>query len=103
MSLFPSLKNALDSGVTVAQYVEPYRQMAAQTLEINPDDVDFMSPKYSQALFQNSPDGKRTSMSLADFGTYLRKQPEFRQTKAANEQAASMTNYITELFGRVAS
>lgn len=102
-SLFPALRGALDSGVTVSQYVEPYRELAAQTLEINPEDVDFMQPKWGQALFQTGKNGERTSMSLADWGQYLRKQPEYAKTRSANEQAASFTNGLLETFGRISA
>lgn len=100
-SLFPSMRGALDSGVTVSQYVEPYRELAAQTLELNPDQVDFMKPKWAQALFQIGKDGQRTSMSLADWAVYLRKQPEYGKTRAANEQAAGFTSSLLEIFGKV--
>lgn len=103
-SLFPALSGAIDRGVTVEQYADPYRQQAAQTLEVDPQSIDFMhDPKYQKALFQIDPKTKdRTAMSLADWGTYLRGLPEFAKTAQANQQAAGMASSILKTFGEVA-
>ncbi len=102
-SLFPGLAAAIDRGVTVAQYTNPYREVAARTLETDPEQIDLMSdPRFSQALFQTDPKtGEHRAMNLANWGTYLRGLPEYRKTGAANEQAAQIGNQIGELFGKV--
>lgn len=102
-SLFPGLKTAIDSGVTVAQYVSPYRELAAQTLEINPNEINFLDPKWSSALFQQGKDGSRTSMSLADWQISLRKRPEFAKTRGAIDQAANFATSLATTFGKIAS
>ncbi len=102
-SLFPTLAGAIDRGITVEQYTEPYRQIAAQTLELNPEQIDFTNPVYGKALLNTDPKtNERSAMGLADFQTYLRGRPEYRRTRQANESAAEFTNTLTEMFGKVA-
>ena len=100
--LFPGLAKAIDSGVTVEQYVEPYKQIAAQTLELNPEDIRLGDKFMQKALYQQSKDGTRTSMSLSDFQTFLRGTQEYRGTRQAQETAAGFVNTVTEMFGKTA-
>lgn len=101
-SLFPGLAAAIDSGVNVRQYVDPYVQIAAQTLERNPDSITLNDPIIQKALYQVGKDGTRTSMSLGDYGQYLRGLPEYRKTRGAQEQAAGLTEMLTETWGATA-
>lgn len=101
-SRFSYLAEHLDAGGTVAQYFEPYRQMAAQLLEISPDAVDLADPKYLRVLDQTGADGKRTAMSLADASDYFRSLPDFRKTKQAGQQVAGMASTFLKAFGQVA-
>lgn len=103
-SLFPGMSVAIDSGVTPQQYTDPYRQLAAQTLEVPPDSVNFSDPKWSKALFQVDPKtGARTSMSLADWGKTLRSDPiyGYGKTAQAKSTAADFAENILNTFGAV--
>ena len=104
-SLFPSLGAALDSGLTVDQYAAPYRSIAAQELNINPDTVQWSDPKWQAALSQIDPKtGVRTSMSLDDWTRKLRSDPVygFDQTQGAKNQAVDFATKIGQALGRVA-
>lgn len=101
-SLFPSLSAAIDAGVTVNDYVDPYREQAAKVLEINPDEVDFMDPKWRKAVDQVDPKtGQRTALSLADWTTTMRTDSQYGydKTKGARAEAASLTSKLGEMFG----
>lgn len=103
-SLFPGLATAIDSGVTVAHYVDPYKQIAAQTLEVPPEQVNFMDPKWGKALFQTDPKtGARTSMSLADWQNTLRTDPVYGydKTSQARSTAADLTTQLAKEFGAI--
>jgi hypothetical protein len=102
-SLHPGLASAIDRGVTVKAYVDPYAQVAAQTLDVSPDSIDFVhDPKYQKALFQKDPKtGENTAMSLADWGTYLRTLPDYAKTRGANQMAAQFGNSLLQTFGKV--
>lgn len=102
-SLFPSLSGAIDRGVTVRQYADPYVQIAARELEMNPESIDLNSPKWRNMLDQVDPKtGERTSMTLSQAQRYLRTQPEWQMTRGANESAAALTENILRTFGAVA-
>jgi hypothetical protein len=101
-SLFPGMHAAIDAGVTPQQYVAPYKQIAAQTLEIDPEQVQFNDPKWSKALFQVDPKtGQRTSMGLADWQTLLRTDKSYGwdKTQQAHQQAADLATKISSTFG----
>ena len=101
-SLFPGLAAAIDSGVSVRQYVDPYVQMYAQTLEKNPESITLNDPHIQKALYQVGKDGTRTTMSLGDYGQYLRETPDYRKTRTAQEQAARAAEMITDTWGATA-
>lgn len=103
-SLFPGMSVAIDSGVTPAHYVDPYKQIAANTLEVPADSVNFLDPKWSKALFQTDPKtGARTSMSLSDWQTTLRTDPHYGydQTEQARTTAADLTTQLAKQFGAI--
>lgn len=100
-SLYPTLKAALDSGKTVRQYLDPYAQLAAQTLEVSPDSINWFDPKWSKALNTTTPDGQRAPMSLSDWTTYLRGLPDYQATQGATDQAYSFGQKILQTFGKV--
>lgn len=102
-SLRPGLSEAIDRGITPEDYFEPYRQVAAQTLEVAPDQVDFTNPMYEAAIDRVDPaTGKRGPMSLNDYRVYLRGRPEYRKTRQGQQMGAEFVNSLTETFGKVA-
>jgi len=101
-SLFPGLSAALDRGVSVAQYADPYRQIAARELELSPESIDLNDPRYRKMLDQQDAKGGRVSMTLSESTEYLRKLPEWQKTRGANEKAASLTENILRTFGAIA-
>ena len=104
-SLFPGLSNAIDRGITVAQYVQPYAQIAVQELGINQNEIDWRDPKWNTAIHQIDPKtGASTSMSLSDWTRELRTNSVygFDQTERAKDQAMQLSNSILQQFGRVA-
>lgn len=101
-SLFPSLANALDRGITVRQYVAPYAEIAVQELGINPNDVDWTDPKWSAAIHRIDPKtGNPLSMSLSDWQKELRTNPiyGFDQTTRAKDQATGLGRALLERLG----
>lgn len=104
-SLFPSLSNALDRGITVQQYVQPYAELAVRELGINPNEIDWTDPKWSTAIHRVDPKtGTPTAMSLADWTRELRTNSiyGFDKTQRAQEQAAQLGQAMLERFGRAA-
>ena len=88
--------------MTVAQYADPYKQIAARELEMNPEMIDLNEGRFRKMLDQVDAKGNRVSMSLSESSEYLRKLPEWQQTRGANEKAAALTENILRQFGATA-
>lgn len=101
-SLYPTLKGALKQGQTTRDYLNPYAELAAQTLEINPGQINWFHPKWAKALNTTTPDGQRAPMSLSDWQTYLRSLPEFKHTAGAQQTGAAFALNLAQTFGKVA-
>jgi hypothetical protein len=103
-SLFPGLTAALDAGQTVAQYADPYKQIAAQNLNINPNDINWTDPKWQAALNQVDPKtGARVSMSLDQWQKTIRSDPTYGydQTSQAQQSASQLTTQLAQRFGAI--
>lgn len=101
-SMYPGLASAIDSGVTVKQYADPYVQQAAKTLEIAPESIDLTDPKWNRFLNQVDPKtGGRTSMSIADATATMMTDPTYGydQTQQAKTQASDFVTKIGQQFG----
>lgn len=99
-SLYPSLANEIARGVSVKTFADPYRQIAAQTLGLPVEDINFADPKYNVAL--NFDDGKgRRMMTLYEWGRHLRtnEQYGYDRTPEARDKAYEMTDRLGRMFG----
>lgn len=102
-SLYPTLSADIDRGVSVKTLTDPFRQVAANTLGIAPDSVDFSSDRWNAAL--NFDDGKgRRLMTLTEWGDYLRTNSQYgyEYTETAQNKAYTIAEAIGQMFGRVA-
>jgi hypothetical protein len=102
-SMFPALAAAIDQGITVRQYADPYIQRTAQLLEISPEAIDLTEPKYRKFLDNVLPDGKRSAMALWEVETLLKKDPiyGYDATKGARTEAAQLSMSLAKQFGAV--
>lgn len=104
-SMYPGLAGAIDAGFTVRQYADPYAQIAARELNINPDDFQLTDPKWSMPLAQVDPKtGQRQAMSLDQWQTTVRTDPRYGydKTQGAQAQAASLVTTLEQKFGNAA-
>jgi hypothetical protein len=104
-SLYPSIAGAIKAGITPADYVTPYKEVAAQLLGVAPNSIDMTQSKYSRALSAPGPGGVPTAMSLYDWQQTLMKDPQYGYMRSVNAQdrASSIAQGLGEMFGRVAS
>lgn len=103
-SMFPQFAEDFKNNKTVADIVEPYKQWAARTLEMSPEDIDFMDQKWMRML--NSPDEKTgvpRALSLTEMDKLIKRDPTYRYdyTKAANERAGTLGTQILQRFGQI--
>ncbi|MFY9588668.1 MAG: peptidoglycan-binding protein [Actinomycetota bacterium] len=102
-SLFPTLADAIDKGITVAQYADPYKQVAARTLGVNPATIDFTDPKWGKALMAVDPKtGQRRAMNLDEWTQTLRNDERYgwRNTKNAQDESAALVLNLAKTMGR---
>lgn len=95
-----SIQRALEQGLTVRQWADPYVQKAARTLEINPADFDLTSDRWMRGIHSvDRESGQSGPMSLGEWGEYLRKQPEWEYTDNARQQGAQWAQFIAKSMG----
>jgi hypothetical protein len=101
-SLFPGIAAQLDAGQTYKQIVDPYKQTAAQILEINPENIDFVDPKWSKAVTFVTDKGEQRPMNYNEWGDYLRQTRSFGYefTSEAQTRAYGVANDLARLFGK---
>ena len=104
-SLYPSIAGAIKAGITPADYVTPYKEVAAQLLGVPANSIDMSKPQYQRALSAPGPDGVPTAMSLYDFQNMLMKDPQYGYNNSVNakDRASSIAQGLGEMFGRVSS
>lgn len=101
-SLYPTLAPQIKQGLTFQQAVDPYRQLAAQTLEVDPNTVDFTQPKWQKAIMQVDPtSGNRTAMSLDQWQTTMKTNPiyGYNNTQQASAQATDLISQLGKMWG----
>lgn len=96
---FPGLT---EQGITPGEYLAPVRNVIAETLDLNPTDVDFLDRRWSAVLETEGKDGTFRPMTIAEAQRWARSQTEYRYTAGAQKEAASMAESLGRTFGAVA-
>lgn len=96
---FPNLAAQIDSGISPDAFFAPYRETVARTLEINPDQVDLMDPKYSQITEVVDEKGNRRPMTLTEVQTWARSRPEYDKTQQAEDLAYQVAPQLGQRMG----
>jgi len=100
---FPAFASDIEAGRKPSMLFDSYRQIAANMLETDPDQIDLLNdPKFSRALEVIGKDGARRPMSLSEWQVYLRDLPEWSGTGGARDLASEATTFISRMFGNVA-
>ena len=93
------LSPQLDAGLTLAEIFAPYRELAARTLEMAPDSIDFNDPKYSVAFGT----ADQRPLSLSEWQDKLKSDTKYGydKTSQAKQDARSMVMTMAKAFGKV--
>lgn len=86
------VQSLLDNGVDLESIFSPYKNLMANTLEINPYDIK-LGDVISRAT---TPKGE---MNLYDFGKLLRKDDRWQYTQQAHQEVADATKKVLQDFG----
>jgi len=97
--LMPQFSQQFDEGYTIEDVFEPYRNVAAATLEMNPDDIKYTDPKFRVALNKRA-DG--LSMTAQDWEYMLKKDPTYKwsETRQGKKQASDMIGILERALGQ---
>ena len=88
-----SVKQIVDSGVDLSTIYSPYRNILAQTLEINPNSITLDDPTLRRAI------GPDKEMSLYEYQRSLRKDNRWQYTEQARSEAADIATTVLRDFG----
>ena len=97
------LRDQIGRGITPEQLFQPVKQSVAQTLEMNPDDIDLNTTKWSALVGPvKGDDGLIRSMNFNEAMTWARKQTEWRNTANANATASEAASGLLRTLGAIA-
>jgi hypothetical protein len=102
-NLYPALKGQLESGRTVAQATAGYRAIAASTLGIDANTIDFTDPnKWGKLLSYQDPNTNEARlMNVSEWGRFLRGMDEWQETNEAKTLYRDVASTITRGFGKI--
>lgn len=102
--LAPGFEKEIKSGMDLYDIASPYMQTMAQTLELNPSDIDLFDPTIRKALGTSTDkDGKPGSTPLWQFEQELRRDGRFMKTKQAQDQTMAVGHKVLQDMGLVGS
>lgn len=101
-AMYPHLAAQIDAGLTLDDLAYDYKRMAAQTLELSPEQVDMSSAKFNVAM-KSGEGGKERMMSTGEFEQLIRTDPQYgyHKTKQAGRDAVDIATTIARAFGKV--
>lgn len=102
LSLFPYLKEQLQSGQTVADVADPYKQMMANTLEIDSAGIKNNDPTVLKALQSKDANGNQGLMPLYQFQNQLYSDPRWMATDNAHQTLTDAAGTVLAKMGLTA-
>jgi hypothetical protein len=105
---YPSMAQEIAQGITPSQITDNLQQLAAQTLDISPNQVNFINnPQFQKILdggWDQGANGAKQAngqiMTYTQAGEYLRGLPQYADTTGARSSAADLATEIIGAFGR---
>ena len=100
-TMFPTLGNGFDRGLTFKQMTDPYAEQASRVLEIPTSQIDFTDPKWAAAFTMADDKGNQRQMTYSEWDRYLKTNSAFgfEYTDNAKNQALDLVGRIGRLFG----
>lgn len=98
---FSWLSSQIDSGLTPMDLFQSTRNAVAQTLEIDPEQIDLNDQKWSALTSPVMENGQTRSMSFYEAQQWARNRAEWRLTNGANREASDLTLNLMKVMGVV--
>jgi hypothetical protein len=97
---FSWLSDTIDQGVTPADYFAPVRDVIARTLEVAPDSINLMDPRWLGLVeVRDRETGQMRAATLNEAMLSARGRSEFVNTQGAGEMSAGLIQMAKEAFG----
>jgi hypothetical protein len=87
------VRGLLDQGYDLDQIYSPYKARMANTLEINPEEIELNDPTLRSAI------SDKGEMNLYDFERSLRKDSRWQYTQSAREEVGNVALSVLRDFG----
>lgn len=95
----------IQQGYTPNQIVDSLRTNAAQTMEVDPSSINFVTdPTYSKILDYvppNSPNGVHRIMTQSEMDQYLKATPQWGSTQQSRDQVGTLVSSMLQTLGKV--
>lgn len=101
-SKYAGLRADLDKGFTVRQIADPYIAEYAKLMEVGDDTVSLASNQHIQRALQGvaaKPGEEPQRVSVYEFARQVRKDPAWRRTRNAHEEAQNTTMQVLRDWG----
>lgn len=92
-----------DPNMTMERLTAPWKNVAAQVLEMDPSQIDMSKPEYAAAFNGVDANGKPKSMSLGEWTVKLRTDPNYgwKNTQSAKQEARNIAYNLAVAFGKI--
>jgi hypothetical protein len=98
---FPWLQGEIDAGFTPADTFDSQKQAIAQTLEIDPETIDFAGDsKWWPVIDVVDPKGNHRGMTISEATRWAKGLDDYQYTDAARSQAYNLTGLLEQTFGQ---
>ena len=97
----PGIQEALKHGMTIREFADPYVQYAAQTLGINPNDIDLSKPKWTNSIDFVDQKGTKRAMTMDEWQQKVKLDPIYGYDQSRNgiAEAANLVSSLKTQFG----
>lgn len=95
--MYPAWAERINAGDDPAAIFEPYRNTAANLLEM--EDIGFDDPIMKRAAQYVGADGKPMQLPMYQFEKEIRQDPRWQKTNNAHESYARMAQDVLRMFG----
>lgn len=99
ISAYPSYKDQIEAGQTMQDIANPYVQIMAQQLEVNPASIKLSDPLIRSALNGVNKDGKPIGMDQTTFLQRVRNDPRWSQTSNAQDDVMNVGVNVLKSMG----
>jgi len=105
-AMYPGLASSIDSGLTVEDVAQPYKQTMSQLLEVSPDTITNNDRMVKQALQGTGALAKGqqpTATPLYQFEQQVKQDPRWAYTKNAHADTSALLEQLGQAWGMSAA